>query len=187
MQTSQKLDFNVDHFNKGHVAEFERFNKFEKKDAKKHFDNAALNYEGVYLRAGYPDPKKCAEYVKDFSKGKDVEIVDFACGTGLVGEALKEQGFKNIYGLDISEKMLEIAEDKNIYKSLDQVELGQEDFIETFPIPYKNKFDFVTCAGFINNNQIDEKIFEQMLLTLKNGGKMIFAARYSYIGEYWYT
>jgi len=26
-----------------------------------------------------------------------------------------------------------------------------------------------------------------MLLALKNGGMMIFAARYSYIGDYWYT
>jgi len=26
-----------------------------------------------------------------------------------------------------------------------------------------------------------------MLLGLKNGGIMVFAARYSYIGEYWYT
>jgi len=33
--------------------------------------------------------------------------------------------------------MLEIAETKNIYRSLDQLELGQEDFIGTFPIPYK--------------------------------------------------
>lgn len=83
--------------------------------------------------------------------------------------------------------MLEIAAEKNIYKSLDQFELGQEDFIGTFPIPYKQRFDFVTCAGFLNNNQIDHEVFEQMLLGLKNGGMMIFAARYSYIGDYWYT
>jgi len=26
-----------------------------------------------------------------------------------------------------------------------------------------------------------------MLLALKNGGKLVFAARFSYIGEYWYV
>lgn len=56
--------------------------------------------------------------------------------------------------------MLEVAETKGVYKSLDQVELGQEDFIGTFPIPYKQKFDFVTCAGFLNNNQVDKEVFE---------------------------
>jgi predicted TPR repeat methyltransferase len=47
-----------------------------------------------------------------------------ACGTGFVGQALNERGFKNVFGCDISEKMLEIAYDKDVYKSLDQVELG---------------------------------------------------------------
>jgi len=56
--------------------------------------------------------------------------------------------------------MLEIAASKDIYRSLDQVELGQEDFIETFPIPYKARFDFITCAGFLNNNQVADEIFE---------------------------
>jgi predicted TPR repeat methyltransferase len=72
-----------------------------------------------------------------FSLVEFVESLELACGTGLVGQALGEKGFRNIYGCDISEKMLEIAETKNIYRSLDQFELGQEDFIGTFPIPYK--------------------------------------------------
>jgi len=59
-----------------------------------------LNYEGVYLRAGYPDPWKCAEFVDklahEMKLRKDAEILDFACGTGLVGQALNEKGFTNI-------------------------------------------------------------------------------------------
>lgn len=110
-----------------------------------------------------------------------------ACGTGLVGQALSEHGFKQVSGVDVSQKMLEKAQEKGIYKTLDQLELGQEEFLETFPYPYRNKFDFVTCAGFLNNNQMDGGVLEQMLLALKNGGMMVFAARYSYIGEYWYA
>jgi len=34
---------------------------------------------------------------------------------------------------------------------------------------------------------MDEKIFEQMLLSLKEGGIMVFAARFSYLGNYWYN
>lgn len=83
--------------------------------------------------------------------------------------------------------MLEIASAKGVYTNLEQLELGQEDFYGTFPALMKNKFDFVTCAGFINNNHMDQKIFEQMLLSLKNGGVMVFAARYSFLGNYWYT
>jgi hypothetical protein len=63
MQAQPTLDFNTTHFQKEHIKEFERFNKFEKSKASEHYDNAANNYEGVYLRAGYPDPWKVAEFV----------------------------------------------------------------------------------------------------------------------------
>merc|ERR1712176_49369 len=126
---THQLDFDTNHFSKDHIREFERFNKFDKAKCAEHYDNAALNYEGVYLRAGYPDPWKCAEFVDELSQEmglkKNAEILDFACGTGLVGQALNEKGFTNVFGCDISEKMLEIAESKDVYRSLDQVELGQ--------------------------------------------------------------
>lgn len=83
--------------------------------------------------------------------------------------------------------MLEKAQEKGVYRTLDQLTLGQEDFLGTFPAPYRGKFDFVTCAGFLNNNQMEGEVIEQMLLALKNGGMMVFAARYSYIGDYWYA
>ena len=34
---------------------------------------------------------------------------------------------------------------------------------------------------------MDDKIFEQMLLALKPGGIMVFAARFSYLGTFWYN
>ena len=39
----------------------------------------------------------------------------------------------------------------------------------------------------MNNNYMDENIFEQMLLTLKNGGILVFAAQFSYLGNFWYA
>ena len=33
---------------------------------------------------------------------------------------------------------------------------------------------------------MDHKIFEQMLIMLKPGGHIIFTARFSYMGEFWY-
>ena len=83
--------------------------------------------------------------------------------------------------------MLDLADEKDVYRSLEQCELGQNNHIETFPIAFKGKFDFVTAAGLINNNHLDEKIFEQMLVALKPGGIMVFSARYSFLGNFWYT
>lgn len=70
----------------------EKFSKYAKESTEAHFDAVAENYEGAYLRAGYPDPEKVAEYVNYYSSGfknkDDVRIMDFACGTGLVGKHL---------------------------------------------------------------------------------------------------
>lgn len=51
----------------------------------------------------------------------------------------------------------------------------------------RGQFDIVTCAGLINNNYLDITIFEQMLVALKRGGYIVFSARYSYLGDYWYV
>ena len=71
-----------------------------------------MNYEAIYLRLGYPDPKKVAEKVEKYAQlqglSKDTcRILDVACGTGLIGKYLAEKGFKNISGCDISSNMLE--------------------------------------------------------------------------------
>lgn len=55
------------------------------------------------------------------------------------------------------------------------------------PPHHRSKYDFVVASGLINNNYIDEKIFSQMLICCKNQGYIIFAARYSYLGDYWYA
>jgi len=79
--------------------------------------------------------------------------------------------------------MLEEASNKGIYSELHEHTLGNP---ADFPNQFKNKFDFVTCAGLVNNNHMDYLLFEEMLLSVKKGGYMIFAARFSYMGHYWY-
>ena len=104
------------------VKAMEKFTKYDKSKVEEHFDALASTYETVYNLVGYPDPQQCADYVTEFASdlglGDNCDIVDFACGTGLVGEHLKSAGFKKIFGLDVSENMLEIAKAKNIYTSL---------------------------------------------------------------------
>lgn len=51
----------------------------------------------------------------------------------------------------------------------------------------RQQFDVVTCAGLVNNNYLDITIFESMLVALKRGGYLVFSARYSYLGDYWYV
>ena len=110
-----KFDFNTETFGKNEIAEMEMYNKFEKEKLEEQFDRVAENYEAIHQRAGYPDPEKCAKLVDVITKREemspgDVEILDFGCGTGLVGQCLNNLCYSNISGLDISQKMLELAD-----------------------------------------------------------------------------
>ena len=95
-QPRELLNWDIEYLGKEHHRELTRC-IYKQKDAKKHFDSLSVNYEGMYLRIGYPDPKKVADFVQLFiSKSNEknsVKILDFACGTGLIGKYLKEYGF----------------------------------------------------------------------------------------------
>ena len=73
-----------------HLAEMDKYTKFSEKEVEKHYDEIAINYEGVYLKAGYPDPEKAVEAAvkvaeKNYVTREFAQIVDFGCGSGLVG------------------------------------------------------------------------------------------------------
>ena len=184
MEAAQILDWTVDRFTPEHIKEIERCNKHTKEEQKTHYNTLAYNYEGLYGRMGWPDPAKVAEYCEKFVKNKDAKILDMGCGTGLVGKHLKAAGYTNIHGVDTSPVMLEEARKKDCYSELEELELGKAD---TFPLHLKNKFDVVVCAGLINNNHFDYMLLEEMTMCLKKDALAIFAARFSYLGEYWYN
>jgi len=102
----KNIDFSEEKLNFDHITVLEQLTKYDKDYAEEHFDALADHYEGAYTRAGYPDPEKCAEYVdqltRQFGFNKNAKILDFACGPGLTGQSLKERGFSNIIGIDIS-------------------------------------------------------------------------------------
>jgi len=79
---------------------------------------------------------------------------------------------------------MDIASTKNCYKSLEKHILGDAD---NFPVQWKNKFDVVILAGLLNNNHLEYQLIEEMIMTTKQNGLIVFSARYSMMGNYWYT
>lgn len=86
-----------------------KHNKYVQENIQSHYDETAAKYEQVYLTAGFHDPLKCAELAKEaLTSGlEEAKVIDFGCGTGLVGKYLSEFGLKHIEGIDASEGMLD--------------------------------------------------------------------------------
>lgn len=186
-----KLDFTVDVLTDAHKKEMEKHAGFDQNTIEGHYDEVCNNYEAIYLRAGFHDPKKCAELTNECyeltGKSKEeCEVLDMGCGTGLVGQYLSEDGFKQIVGLDASEGMLKECEQTKpgIHKELVKLFLGKPD---TFPENLKNRFDAVTGSGILADNHLDCSVFEEMLMCLKTGGIACFATRTEYLEKYAYA
>jgi len=114
---------------------------------------------------------------------EEVRVLDMGCGTGLVGQYLKEDGFTNIDGQDASTEMLKKAEEKAAYKELDELFLGKPD---SYPAKYHGLYDFITASGILADNHLDTSVFEEMLMSLKTGGYAIFTSRTEYLEAYDY-
>lgn len=68
-------------------------------------------------------------------------ILDLGCGNGLCGVSLGKKGLKNLVGLDISPKSLQVAQTRGCYKSLQKADL-----LEDLPLE-DNHFDVLLCIG----------------------------------------
>ena len=129
---------------------------------------------------------KCAELAHETigdALAPTAEVIDFGCGTGLVGKYLTERGFKNVVGIDGSAGMLEKAREKNCYKELHELFLGSP---ETFPQEFHNKYDVITASGILAEGHLDNSVFEEMLMCLKTGGYAVFSTRLMYLTMYRY-
>ena len=95
--------------------------------------------------------------------------MDAGAGTGLVGQALSELGFKNLTAMDLSMGMLKEAESKNVYKKLDQMVLGE--FLD-YPPGY---FDAVISVGVMTNGHAGPGSFDELVRVTNAQGVMVVA------------
>lgn len=65
---AERLDWSVQPLTDKHKKMYDACNKYNKENTQIHFDFLASNYEGMYLRMGYPDPKFVANYVTRYAE-----------------------------------------------------------------------------------------------------------------------
>ena len=113
-------------------------------------------------------------------------MLDFGCGTGLMGIELKKAGYTNIYGIDGSPKMLEKADSKGVYRWTWEVLVGVNKLPAGAlysPELEGSGFDAVFCSACLIKGHLPNAAFEEMLKTLRPGGYMIFSIRDIYLSN----
>ncbi len=94
-------------------------------------------------------------------------VIDLGCGTGLSGEAFKPFAAQLI-GIDISDKMIEIAAHKNIYQKLIVGDIEQE--LTSF-----HDVDLIVAADVFSYLGDLETLLERAYNALKPSGLLIFS------------
>ena len=123
-------------------------------------------YDDTIERFGrYLSPDRIAEAVLRRCPDRSVPILDVACGTGLVGQALARQGYDRITGVDLSEPMLEEARGKGCYAALIAADLTGPGVLDPFPVE--------VCAGGLTVGHLGAAAFELMAGLVAKGGMIM--------------
>lgn len=120
---------------------------------------------------------KALDHVLDDNNAR---ILDAGCGTGLVGEALKNMGYCNMDALDYSQDMLNEAERKGVYQRYMQADLSKP-----LNLP-DNSYDAVVCTGTFTYGHVDADAFGELVRITKPGGSIVFTIREGAYQDYGY-
>ena len=136
------------------------------------YKNWAVNYESDVINlAGYVGHLITSDLLLSYLHDIEAKVLDAGCGTGLVGVILFKNNFCNIEGVDFSQEMLDIANQKNIYQSLKLVDLTKK-------LEYENdSFEAIICAGTFTCGHVGPETLREMVRVTKKGGYICFTVR----------
>src|SRR6056297_2797259 len=112
-------------------------------DTRRLYDDWAASYDAELSKNSYVTPERCAKALAAHMDDLAQPVLDFGCGTGLSGLALRMQGFEVMDGIDVSGDMLRKAAEKRLYRQLRQIDPGAE--LGSAPGDYAA----ITCIGVI--------------------------------------
>jgi demethylmenaquinone methyltransferase / 2-methoxy-6-polyprenyl-1,4-benzoquinol methylase len=137
------------------------------------FDDISPQYDFLnhFLSFGI-DRQWRKKLVSLLANRKPAAVLDVATGTGDLAIAISRLGPKNIVGIDISEKMIEIGRKKITAGGLDQLITLQVADAEKMPFA-DNSFDAITVAFGVRNYEDLEGGLSEMRRVLRPGGMML--------------
>ncbi|RWX75531.1 methyltransferase domain-containing protein [Neorhizobium lilium] len=135
------------------------------------FDQHAESFEDILVeQLGYAVPVLVRQRLQALELGPFKRMLDLGCGTGLTGGALRDM-VEDVTGIDISENMVEIAHEKDLYDTIYVAEI--EDFLEDND---DEPFDLVTATDVLPYLGALEPLFFGTAENLSAGGIFAFSS-----------
>jgi predicted TPR repeat methyltransferase len=135
------------------------------------FDQHAEAFEDILVeQLGYAVPALVRQRLQTLGLGPFKRMLDLGCGTGLTGGTLRDM-VADVTGIDISENMVELAHEKDLYETLYVAEI--EDFLEDND---DEAFDLITATDVLPYLGALEPLFFGAAENMTDGGLFIFSS-----------
>ena len=138
------------------------------------FDGYSHTFEASLVdKLEYKIPKLIKDIlIQPTNKEKLGSVLDLGCGTGLFGTEVKNYCSK-LEGIDLSKKMLAIANQKNVYDKLSQFDIVE--YLSSMPL----NFDYyIALDVFIYVGELTE-IFRLIKSRNKKSGHLVFSTEHT--------
>lgn len=150
-------------------------------ETKRIYADWAETYDQDVASWGYATPARIAMALRRSGVNPDKPVLDFGCGTGLSGLALKAAGFSQIDGTDISSEMLEKARQRDIYQHLWESEPGDMGHVK------RGQYPILVATGVISLGAAPPETLDMLLDVLPSGGFLAFSYNEATLSDRAYT
>ena len=138
-----------------------------------HYDAWSQDYDADMAQMGYRHPSVAVALLARHLRAGAAPILDAGAGTGLVGAWLGILGYPEVEGLDISEGMLKVAEEKGGYRRLHRLALGGD-------LPFDDAaFQGVISTGVFTTGHVGAEALPELVRITEPGGVLVITVKES--------
>ncbi len=143
----------------------EAYNLEDEASMKQFYTRWAEDYDNQMLNElSYVSHRKIAAAMAAHLGDTGARILDIGCGTGLTVVGLAEAGYSSLYGIDLSEDMVEVSRSRGIYQSLKTGDVNQ-------PLEYEDGyFGGVISSGTFTHGHVGPEPLVEICRILRPGG-----------------
>ena len=138
----------------------------EKKDIIEFFDRCAPNWDAEMIKSDV----KIRKILDNAEVGPDMDILDVACGTGVMFDYYLERNVASVVGIDISPEMAKIASAKYAHQPKVQVVCGD---VEEYA--FGRKFDRIVVYNAFPHFPYPKRLIKTLSGLLKEDGRLTVA------------